>query len=307
MTTAVTLPVSFWLISNPRLGYLGAAIAASVASSLQLLLDGGYVFCSGLYRKCIRGLITRTHISKALVPMLKLSFASLLTLGEWWASEITVLIAGRLPSTAKYDAESSLAAMGIFGNVNGLMFMIPLGIVIAVSTRVGNELGAGNPGNAKRSTACAMALALSVTTANGAVLFGFRDHFAQAFVPRSNEHLYALVSSFVVPLIGYHMLDGVSEAINGAFEGMGRQNFAFPVIILCHFIIGIPVSVVLGFHYQLGVSGLVMGRLVGKALQTVVFVAMIARTDWDVECDRANQSVSETRGADESTPLLPNE
>ena len=108
-TTVVMVPLSYWLISS-RLGFLGAAVANSAVSVLQLLLDGGYVLCSGLHRRCLKGWITSAHVSQALGPMLRLSLASLLTLGEWWSSEITVLIAGRLPS-----AEDSLAAMGIYG------------------------------------------------------------------------------------------------------------------------------------------------------------------------------------------------
>ena len=189
------------------------------------------------------------------------------------------------------------------------MFMIPLGLVIAVSTRVGNELGAGNAASARRATGCAMGLALAVTAANGGILFGFRDAFARSFVPPANESLYALVNSFVPYLLAYHVLDGLCEVVNGAFEGMGRQQLAFPVILVSHFAIGIPVSVVLGFRCGLGVVGLIIGRVVGKTINTVVFLALIARTDWDLECERAARLVEESGaaadgGRGESAPLL---
>ena len=56
--------------------------------------------------------------------------AGLLLISEFWAGEITVMMAGLLP-----DAEVQLAAMAIFQTTNDLCFMVPLGLSAAVSTR----------------------------------------------------------------------------------------------------------------------------------------------------------------------------
>lgn len=51
-------------------------------------------------------------------------------LGEWWASEVVTIAAGRLP-----QPQESLAAMSIFQQTNALSFMLPLGLSIAVGIR----------------------------------------------------------------------------------------------------------------------------------------------------------------------------
>lgn len=56
-------------------------------------------------------------------------------LGEWWASEVVTIAAGRLP-----QPQESLAAMSIFQQTNALSFMLPLGLSIAVGIRSANVL-----------------------------------------------------------------------------------------------------------------------------------------------------------------------
>ncbi len=56
--------------------------------------------------------------------------AALFMLGEWWACEIVVLLAGKLPNAAQ-----SLSAMNIFMETNALSFMLPLGLSIGIAIR----------------------------------------------------------------------------------------------------------------------------------------------------------------------------
>jgi len=57
---------------------------------------------------------------------------------EWWAAEVIALAAG-------FIGDNDLAAQSIVSTINSMVFMIPLGISVAVNTRVGNLLGGGHP------------------------------------------------------------------------------------------------------------------------------------------------------------------
>ncbi len=56
---------------------------------------------------------------------------------EWWAFEFIVIFAGIL-------GVKELAAQVAIMNVNGFVFMFPLGVQFASSGLVGNQLGKGN-------------------------------------------------------------------------------------------------------------------------------------------------------------------
>ena len=56
---------------------------------------------------------------------------------EWWAFEFIIIFAGIL-------GVKELAAQVAIMNVNGFVFMFPLGVQFAASGLVGNQLGKGN-------------------------------------------------------------------------------------------------------------------------------------------------------------------
>ncbi|XP_026440101.1 protein DETOXIFICATION 40-like [Papaver somniferum] len=58
------------------------------------------------------------------------------------------------------NAEVKIDAASICMNVEGWIFMVPLGYIAAVSVRVSNELGAGNPAAARFSVWVTVSIAL---------------------------------------------------------------------------------------------------------------------------------------------------
>ena len=62
---------------------------------------------------------------------------------EWWCFEILALYAGML-------SVNELAANVVLFNLIGFLFQIPLGMSFAMSNLVGNSMGEGKPGKARR-------------------------------------------------------------------------------------------------------------------------------------------------------------
>lgn len=75
-----------------------------------------------------------------------------------------IVLAGLLPNAAEV-----VATMGILLQATSLLYIFPSALSLAVSTRVGNELGANQPGKAKTSSL----IALSCAASNGFVAMLF--------------------------------------------------------------------------------------------------------------------------------------
>ncbi|KAL6529714.1 hypothetical protein OROGR_015337 [Orobanche gracilis] len=109
-----------------------------------------------------------TNVSYYFIPLVSVMFAGHLgdlelagsNLANSWAaalvslSWILVLLAGLMPNS---EVSTSLIAMCV--NTEAICYMVAYGISAAASTRVSNELGAGNPDRARR----AMAVTLKLT------------------------------------------------------------------------------------------------------------------------------------------------
>lgn len=110
-------------------------------------------------------------------PFLKLAGPGVVMLcAEWWSFEVVALGAGWLGT-------EELEVQGILMNTIALLFMLPLGVGVAVSVRVGNLIGAGNAAAAKRATGVAVGLAICMELLENVLLAWQRVHWGQLWTP----------------------------------------------------------------------------------------------------------------------------
>jgi MATE family multidrug resistance protein len=71
--------------------------------------------------------------------------------------------------------------MTIILSTMGLLFMTPLGISVAVGTRVGNELGAGNPAAAEISAKVSLIVIIPLQTISALILLIIAPYWGQVW------------------------------------------------------------------------------------------------------------------------------
>ncbi|KAK9831407.1 hypothetical protein WJX81_002476 [Elliptochloris bilobata] len=279
--------VNYLLIDVLGMGYLGAALAVSVSNGVQLT---GLCICLLIGKKqrhtwvpwsrgCLRGW----------GQFLALAIPSCLMMFEWIASEVAVMLAGLLP-----DPKRSLSAMAVYQNSNSLAFMVPLGLAIAVITRVSNDLGAGSPNTARRAAwvAAAMSACIMLVLAIPAVLL--RLQWGRAFT--DDPELLHLIAVSTLTLGPYIVFDGLQTVLAGVMRGSGRQAAAVPVILTAYYLLGLPLGAYLAFRRGMGVLGLCLGMLVGTACHALAFLAVVGCFNWHAEADKAMRRVAPKLG-----------
>lgn len=224
----------------------------------------------------------------SLKPMLKLAVLSQIMLSEWWASEITVMMAGRLyPDDEDTDMnELMLSAMAVFAVTNHLCLMLLIGPSLAVGTRVARRLGAGNAVEAGISAVSGIIISATMGLLIGIVLIVARRPISATFT--TDENLVELMMSLMWPLAMYQLGLGMCSALEGILIGSRRQARGAPVVVVAYFVIGVPVSYVCGYTLKLGIVGLIVGRVVGKVCQLLFYSILVIRTDWDEQVQRAS-------------------
>jgi len=284
------LPLCWALVYPAGLGFDGAAVATSLSN---VFLMSWMVVKT---RQCLRTTLRESwqgFSRKALTqwcPFLRLALPNFLMISEWWASEITVLMAGVLP-----DAHLSLAALAMMANTNSICFMAPLSVGIAANTRVSNELGAGRPRKAKHAscTSCLLGLAVVVVTST-AVLLG-RRAWARLFTSNAQVLDHAMPIMTLSAL--YVLADGMSTVLSGSLKGCGRHALLAPVVIASYYAVGLPCSWFFAWPLKLNTLGLAMGSTVGTYLHCLSFAILLLTTRWPLMAERAV--------ARNAKPLLP--
>jgi MATE family multidrug resistance protein len=188
---------------------------------------------------------------------------------------VTVLI-GKIGATALAGHQIALATVST-------TFMLPLGISSAASVRVGHAVGRGDPHGAARSGWTAIALGGIVMSIAAVTLIAIPQWIARVFTP--DVAVIAAAAALLRVAAFFQLFDGLQVVATGALRGVGDTRTP----MFCHFtgywVIGLPVGVLLAFHYGLGATGLWMGLSIGLILIGIVLVGF-----WRREVSRLRES-----------------
>jgi MATE family multidrug resistance protein len=188
---------------------------------------------------------------------------------------VTVLI-GKIGATALAGHQIAMATVST-------TFMVPLGISSAASVRVGHAVGRGDPHGAARSGWTAIALGGIVMSIAAVTLIAVPQWIARIFTP--DVAIIAAGAALLRVAAFFQLFDGLQVVATGALRGVGDTRTP----MFCHFtgywVIGLPVGILLTFHYGLGATGLWMGLSIGLILIGIVLVGF-----WRREVSRLRES-----------------
>ncbi|KAG2677855.1 hypothetical protein I3760_12G115700 [Carya illinoinensis] len=284
---AINAGLAYALVHWTSLGFKGAPLAASITLWISVLMLAIYVNRAKKFEHTRAGFSLESF--RYILTNLKLALPSAaMVCLEYWAFEILVLLAGLLKNS---ETTTSLIAMCV--NTEAISFMFAYGLSAAASTRVSNELGAGNPTGAKK--AMEVTLKLSILLAITIVLVLALGHNLWAGLFSSSATIIKEFAA-MTPLLAISIfLDAVQGVISGVARGCGWQHLAVYVNLATFYIIGIPIGCLLGFKTKLGVKGLWIGLICGLFCQGSTLLLITLRTKWGkVDLPRDDHRETET-------------
>ncbi|KAG8482506.1 hypothetical protein CXB51_024382 [Gossypium anomalum] len=260
-------------------GLLGASLTLSISWWILTVLNGLYIVLSPSCKETWTGLSSKAF--KGIWPYFKITAASAVMLClEIWYNQGLVLISGLLPNAA-----IALDSISICMNYWNWDINFVLGFSAAASVRVSNELGAGHPKLTKFSVIVVNATSIFISTVFTAIVIICRSLLIKAF---SSDAEVIEAGSSLIPLLAISIfLNGIQPILSGVAIGSGWQHIVAYVNLTTYYIIGLPIGCVLGFKLGLGVEGIWWGMVVGVLLQTITLIILTARTNWDLEVEKA--------------------
>ena len=210
---------------------------------------------------------------KTIHVFLKLAIPGIfMNCAEWWAYEIAVFISGSFGVDA-------LAAMTLMMNVWIVIYMVPLGISIAATTRVGNAVGSGNISLAKRNTFAAVILTVISQGIMIVLLYVTRNYWPLLFT--NNEKVLAYLRE-IIPVVCLFLLpDGLQVTLGGILRSVGKVISAATTNIFANYFIGLPVGIFLAFHCELNIKGEWIGLACSSYTITFFLAIICFFLPWD--------------------------
>ncbi|KAI3500166.1 hypothetical protein L1887_35983 [Cichorium endivia] len=286
------VPICWGLVFHLGLGTAGAAIAIGTSYTFNVIILGLYLYRSKACEK------TRVTCSGDVIPSIKeflrLAVPSTIMIClEWWSYEIVVLLSGLLP-----NPQLETSVLSICTTVSTLHYYIPYSFGAAASTRISNELGAGNPEAAKTALLAVSALGVVEVIIATATLFSSRSILGYAF---GNERELVDYVKDIVPLLCFTIFaDTIQNVLSGVARGSGWQDIGAYVNLGSYYLAGIPMALVMGFVLQLKGKGLWGGLIIGSNVQCVLLTLVTCFTNWEKQATKARERIFEKTSIDDA-------
>ena len=255
----------FGRLGLPAMGAVGSALSSAIARFFML----GVLLVLSRHHM---GPMLRPWRPEALrlAPLLR-TLRIGLPIGLQNSVEFTTF--GAISVFAGWFGADAIAGHQVALNFASLMFMVPLGIGSAASVLVGHAIGEGDLPHARRVAASALLCGAGFMALSAVVLLAFPHVFASFY---SSVPGVVAVAAVLIPIAGvFQVFDGLQVVAAGVLRGAGDTQASLIANMLGFWLVGMPVSLWLGFKAGLGVIGLWWGFVAGLAAVALFLVGRV--------------------------------
>ncbi len=167
----------------------------------------------------------------------------------------------------------AVAAHQIALNLASLTFMVPLGVAGAATVLVGQAIGRGAQAEARRAAGAALLVGISFMSLTAIAFLLVPRLFASAY---SSDPGVLALAGVLIPIAGvFQVFDGLHVVSSGVLRGVADTRYPMAVGLIGFWLLGLPISLALGFGAGLGPAGLWWGLAAGLAVAATLLVLRV--------------------------------
>jgi MATE family multidrug resistance protein len=187
-------------------------------------------------------------------------------------------------------------AMGRFGeiaaashqvalNVASVTFMLPLGLSMAMTVRVGLAFGRRDRAAMRRAGLAGLAIVLATQTVSSCLMIGLPRAIAALYTP--DPRVIAGAAALLVLAGVFQFSDGIQVAAAGALRGLQDVRAPVAICLVAYWGIGIPAGLALAFAAGWRVPGMWVGLICGLTAAAALLSARFLRLTRPAHADVA--------------------
>ena len=160
-------------------------------------------------------------------------------------------------------------------NFVAITFMVPLGIAMAVTVRVGHAVGRGDPGAVRFIALVGGGMATAAQVVSASVMLLFPRQVAAIYT--DDPAVVAVARDLLFLAAIFQLSDGLQASAAGALRGLKDTRVPMLITVVAYWLVGIPLGWFLGFPLGLGARGLWMGLIAGLTFAAALLAARFVR------------------------------
>jgi MATE family multidrug resistance protein len=192
----------------------------------------------------------------------------------------------------------AMASHQVALNLASLTFMVPLGVAQASSVLVGRAVGRGDPEGARRAAGAGLVVGAGFMLLTAVVFLSIPGVLARVYSP---DPAVVALAALLLPVAGvFQVFDGLQVVATSVLRGIGDTRLPTLLHVAGFWVVGLPVSLTLGFGLGGGPVGLWGGLAAGLG---VVAALLLIRVERRFSGDLARLSVEDSQAPDPTASL----
>jgi MATE family multidrug resistance protein len=259
----------FGHLGAPAMGLEGAALATLIARSAALA--GMIAWCRGdaALREWVPARWLRAPDGSGVKDLLRTGFpASMQLLAEVSAFVAATLIIGHM-------GEAALASHQVAIQCAATVFMIPLGISMALTVRIGEAFGARNFAAMRPIVVSGWGMGIAFMLLSASSFIFLNDELAGLFIDEPAVRRAA--ASLLIVAGAFQFCDSMQIIAAGALRGLDDVKTPAWLALGAYWVVSIPAGWLLAYPAGLGVTGMWWGITLGLTITALLLGRRIWR------------------------------
>ncbi len=162
----------------------------------------------------------------------------------------------------------AVAAHQIAINFVAILFMIPLGLSMAITVRVGHARGRRDAAGTRRAGAIGMGIAIVIQVVSATVILLFPELIVGIYTSDPAVARRAVGLLYLAAI--FQLSDGLQVSAAGALRGLKDTRVPMLITIVAYWVVGLPLGATLGLSLGYGATGMWIGLIAGLSVASVL-------------------------------------
>jgi multidrug resistance protein, MATE family len=251
----------------PRLDILGAGIATTIVN--LCMFGAALAICH--WRRPFRKFHVLGHFWRADWHLLGQLFVIGLPISGAFLLEYSLFAAAAV--LMGWIGTAALVGHQIALQIAAIVFMVPLGIGMAATVRVGHAVGRRDVAAARLAGFVPIVLGIIFMTAMAVLVAIFRHSIPELFLgANADAHTVTLTATLLLLATTFFVADGVQTIAAGALRGLNDTRIPLLFAAGSFWLIGFVCAYALGFPLAFGAAGIWIGLSIGIAVYAALLV-----------------------------------
>jgi len=173
----------------------------------------------------------------------------------------------------------TLAAYGIGSRILSFVLIPAMGLSMATSTLVGQNIGAGKTERVEKTVKLSAFMGFIILTIIGIIMFLFAKQISAIFIPGEIETIKSSALFIKIMALSFGFI-GIEMSLNGLFRGSGNTMTSMVLSIVSLWVLRFPLAYILSQHTALAEIGLWIAFPITNVIAAIIAIVWFMKGTW---------------------------